>query len=446
MTGDAAAPAAPPVPPVDVARLMAEVQERVRQKREAGFYSEEEIRRVTQLELEVTEVAAGFQSEIEEHLAALNDAWDTAAEPVITSHRKGLGPWIVAAKRALRRATRPYITLVLARQVAFNSRLLQLLNVFVLPVRDQLREGLASAARQLEELSLSLHERLTLLHREAAAGDRDLARRIEALTVEVGELRAAVDRARTPAAAPALPPPPGVPAGLGTLPAEAYLRFEDRHRGSRTEILRRQREYLPLFSAGPVLDVGCGRGEFLELCREARVPARGIDADPAMVAACREAGLEVEQAEALAYLAGLPDGTLGGLFCAQVIEHLHPDALVALVRLAHAKLRPGGVLLCETPNPACLTVFSGPFYLDLTHVKPVHPEAARFVLEAAGFRDVELRFVNPYPPEAKLQPIQPLWYMRRYEEAFLAALNENFAQLNALLWGAQDYAVIGRKP
>ena len=139
------------------------------------------------------------------------------------------------------------------------------------------------------------------------------------------------------------------------------------------------------------------------------------------------------------------DGTLGGIFCSQVIEHVPGDALVALVRLAHAKLRPGAVLLCETPNPACLTVFSGAFYVDLTHVKPIHPEAARFVLEAAGFRDVEIRYANPYPPEAKLQPLEPLWYMRRYEEAFLTALNDNFARLNDLLWGAQDYAVIGRK-
>ena len=102
-----------------------------------------------------------------------------------------------------------------------------------------------------------------------------------------------------------------------------------------------------------------------------------------------------------------------------MIEHIPPEALIALVRLAYRKLRPGGVLLCETPNPACLTVFSGAFYVDLSHLKPIHPEAARFVLEAAGFRDVEIRYVNPVPPDGKLQRLEPFWYMRRYEEAFL---------------------------
>ncbi len=433
---------------VEVARIMEEVRERVRQKRESGFYSEEEVRRITQMELEVTERAAGFHSEIEEHLAALNDAWDTAAEPVISSHRKLLGPLLINAKRALRRLTKPYITLLLARQVEFNSRLLRLLNTFVLPVRDELRDGIASLKRKTEELSLAVHERFSAAHADALRRNRELSQRIETLAGELSGLRAAVDRLRVAGAgsgATALPPGPVVSPDLGSLPADAYLRFEDRHRGSREEIRQRQRTYLDLFPTGPVLDVGCGRGEFLELCREAKIEARGIDTDAGMVASCRQAGLEVERADAFAYLMELPAVSLGGVFCAQVIEHLPPEAFVALVRLAFAKLRPGGVLLCETPNPACLTVFSGAFYVDLTHIKPIHPEAARFVLEAAGFGDVEVRYVNPYPMEMKLQPLEPLWYMRRYEEAFLTVLNDNFARLNDILWAAQDYAVIGRK-
>ncbi len=426
----------------DVGQLMEEIKERVRQRRASGFYSEEEVRRIAQMELEMTEAVPGFQGELEQHLAALNDGWDTAAEPAISSHRRGLGPLIVGAKRLLRRLTRPYITLVLARQVDFNSRLLHLLNAFVLPMRDQL----SGIQRRGEELSLTVHERLTVEHAEALRRHRELCQRVDGLLAELGAVRAALDRVRRPQALPARPREPALPPGAGALPAEAYLAFEDRHRGSREEIRQRQRAYLELVTAGPVLDVGCGRGEFLELCREAKLEARGLDLDPAMVATCREAGLEVEQADALAYLGALPDGSLGAVFCAQVIEHLPPEGLIALVRLAHAKLRPGGVLICETPNPACLTVFSGAFYVDLTHVKPIHPQAAVFVFEAAGFREVEVRYVNPYPPEMRLQPLEPLWYMRRYEEAFLQAINDNFARLNDLLWGAQDYAVIGRKP
>lgn len=428
---------------MDVAHLMAEIKERVRERRASGFYSEDEVRRIAQMEIELTESAPTFQDEIEQHLARLNDGWDAATEPVVTSHRAGIGRIIVGGKRLLWRITRPYIALILARQVDWNSTLLHLLNAFVLPARD----GLTTLTRRLEDLSLDLHERLTVEHGERQGGQRELVERVRTLGREVESLRAEVERLRQPGPPAGLAPPPAVPPGLGTLPAAAYVRFEDRHRGTREEIRQRQRAYLDLFAgAAPVLDVGCGRGEFLDLCREAGIEARGVDLDPGMIARCREAGLAVEQADALAALAAAPDGSLGGIFCAQVIEHLVPETLIALVRLAYAKLRPGGILLCETPNPACLTVFSGAFYVDLTHVKPIHPEAARFLLEAAGFHTVELRYVNPVPADGKLLPLEPLWYMRRYEEAFLGQINANLERLNQLLWGAQDYAVIGRRP
>jgi O-antigen chain-terminating methyltransferase len=422
---------------------MEEIKERVRERRASGFYAEDEVRRIAQMEIELSESAPTFQDELEQHLARLNDGWDAAAQPVVTSHRGGIGRVIVGGKRLLWRLTRPYIALVLARQVDWNSTLLHLLNAFVLPARD----ALTTLTRRLEDLSLDLHERLTVEHGERQGGQRELAERVRALGREVEGLRVELERLRQPAPAAGLVPAPAARPGLGTLPSAAYVRFEDRHRGTREEIRDRQRGYLDLFAgAAPVLDVGCGRGEFLDLCREAGIAARGVDLDPGMVARCREAGLAVEQADALAALEAAPDGSLGGVFCAQVIEHLVPETLIALVRLAYAKLRPGGILLCETPNPACLTVFSGAFYVDLTHVKPIHPEAARFLLEAAGFHAVELRYVNPVPADGKLVPLEPLWYMRRYEEAFLGQINANLERLNQLLWGAQDYAVIGRRP
>ena len=436
----------PGTPTVDVARLMEEIKERVRQRLASGFYSEEEVRRITQMELEIREVPPGFREEVEQHLAVLNDGWDTLRPPVITSHRPAVGRLIVAGKRLLAQLARPLITVALQRQVEFNSALLHLLNAFVLPVRDQLRDVSARVTQKTEELSLSLHERVAAEHATRVQHHRELADRIEQLGRELAALREAVDHARAAGSATGLAPWPPVPAGAGTLPAEAYLRFEDRHRGTREQIRERQRGYLACYPGGPILDVGCGRGEFLVVCHEGGIEAHGIDRDPGMVATCQAQGLPVQQAEALAHLATLPDASLGGVFCAQVIEHLPAEAFVALVRLAAAKLRPGGALVCETPNPTCLTVFSGAFYVDLTHIKPIHPEAAVFVFEAAGLRDVQVRYVNPYPPDMGLQPIEPLWYMRRYEEALLKGLNENFMRLNALLWGAQDYAVIGRKP
>ena len=136
--------------------------------------------------------------------------------------------------------------------------------------------------------------------------------------------------------------------------------------------------------------------------------------------------------------------SLGGIFLSQVIEHLDPEILRDLVRTAFLKLAPGGALLAETINPQCLTTFSGAFYLDLSHHNPIHPEAARFLWESLGFRQVEILYVSPYPQEMRLEEM-----VRRddetYEDEIARVLNENIQRLNALLYGYQDYAVVGYK-
>jgi len=226
----------------------------------------------------------------------------------------------------------------------------------------------------------------------------------------------------------------------------AYLAFEDLHRGTREEIKRRQSVYLPHFrlSVGPeapLLDLGCGRGEFLELCREAGLPARGVDVNPAMVAFCREQGLEVSEADVLAYLRALPEGGLGGILLSQVIEHLDLDQLTELVALCAKKLAPGGTLIAETINPQSLSTFAGAFYVDLTHNKPVHPEAARFLWRWAGLGDVQILQLSPVGPEGQLEPLPGGTGAPEVAGAF----NRNVARLNQLLYGPLDYAVVGRK-
>jgi hypothetical protein len=146
----------------------------------------------------------------------------------------------------------------------------------------------------------------------------------------------------------------------------------------------------------------------------------------------------------LEHLRKFPEQKLGGIFLSQVIEHLGPENLRELVRTAFLRLAPGGVLLAETVNPQCLTTFSGAFYVDLSHHNPIHPEAARFLWESVGFRQVKILYVSPYPPEMRLKEM-----VRRddesYEDETARVLNENVGRLNDLLYGYQDYAVIGYK-
>lgn len=218
-----------------------------------------------------------------------------------------------------------------------------------------------------------------------------------------------------------------------------YAGLEERFRGGEDEIKDRQRVYVRYFEGrSDVLDIGCGRGEFLELMRESGVKARGLDVDLDMILLCREKGLDVLHSEAFAHLAALADDSLGGIFAGQVIEHLHPQRVVELVSLCRRKLEPDGVLVLETPNPKCLMVFAETFYKDPSHIQPIHPDTMQFVLESLGFQQVELQFLSPVDPSMRL-PSLPA------DSREVELFNRGVDRLNALLFGFQDYAVIGRK-
>lgn len=173
-----------------------------------------------------------------------------------------------------------------------------------------------------------------------------------------------------------------------------YFAFESRLRGSTDEIRKRQRPYVErLRNAAPVLDLGCGRGELLALLRDAGVEARGVDANADMVAFARAEGLDVEQATAHEALEASEDGSFGAVAALQLLEHLPPPDLVSLLVLAHAKLRPGGLLIAETIDPSSVAALRN-YYADLTHAQPLVPETLELLVRGAGFGEAETIHLN----------------------------------------------------
>jgi len=243
--------------------------------------------------------------------------------------------------------------------------------------------------------------------------------------------------------------PATVAAGSGeafapALDAFKYVGFEDRFRGSRDVIRQRFESYTPFFAGmTDVLDVGCGRGEFLELLGAAAVPARGIDLNHEMAELCRSRGLDVTEADAVGYLSAQPDASLGGIFAAQVVEHLQPSYLLQFLELAFHKLRPGGRLVLETLNPACWVAFFDSYIRDITHVWPLHPDTLQYLVLASGFSSADIEYRSPVPEEQKLQavPAPPDPVLAPLVETF----NENVHTLNARLFTYLDYAVVGTR-
>lgn len=242
-------------------------------------------------------------------------------------------------------------------------------------------------------------------------------------------------------------PAAAAPAAPVDLESFKYVGFEDRFRGSRDTIRERLAGYVPLFTgADPVVELGCGRGEFLDLLRDRGISGRGVDSNHEMVEISRGRGLDATEADALAFLQSQPDGSLGGVFAAQVIEHLPPGYLMALLETAGHKLRAGGRIVLETINPTCWAAFFESYLRDLTHVRPVHPETLQYLLRASGFRDVDIRYQSPIADWDRLRPAPTL--PADADPALVGlidAYNDSVAKLNGRLFGYQDYAAVATR-
>jgi O-antigen chain-terminating methyltransferase len=330
----------------------------------------------------------GAASEFAATRALAERFWPVTAERAAGGGPKGL------VKRFLRKLMRWYVEPLAADQRVYNSSLLKLVDAL-----SERADAAATSSERAQQLLRELEERLTRVERRGAGGV---------------------------AAAP--------PATVAAQPAAAalpdYFAFESRMRGSVEAIRERQRRYVEDFrEAGPVLDVGCGRGELLQLLREAAVDARGIDADADMVAYARGEGLDVEQADLVEYLERLEDGSLGGIFMGQVVEHLPPGVLVRSLELSARKLRRGGVLVAETINPLSPLALRH-YFADLTHAQPLVPETLELLARQSGFAETEVRYLNE-PAERLTEPDDPV----------IAA---NVRRLNELLFAPLDYALVAR--
>ena len=284
--------------------------------------------------------------------------------------------------------------------------------------------------RQLAARQTTLDQKLERFRRETLVTRRDLLSQQQRVNVLLDKLRAFGDAAADTGQ---------VQAELATHADDKldgfYLAFENECRGDAAEIREQLAVYLPRVTAAgqvssdtPLLDIGSGRGEWLDLLRDQAVPARGVDISKVLVEHCRAQQLDVCLADAIEYLRRQSDHSLGAITSFHVIEHLPFAQLFSLVEECHRVLRPGGVVIFETPNPENVLVGSHTFYHDPTHRNPITPTLIDFLLRHLGFVDIEIERLHPYPPEAQVNGIDPLT-----------------ERVNGAFCGAQDFAVLATK-
>ena len=201
-----------------------------------------------------------------------------------------------------------------------------------------------------------------------------------------------------------------------------YASFEDQFRGERQEVRRRLQVYVPILKEAritcDVVDIGCGRGEWLELLESEGIKAQGVDRNRIFVEECRRAGLTVIEADALTHLRNLPSESLNALTSFHLVEHMRFEALINLLDEMVRTLRHGGLLILETPNPENLLVGGCNFYADPTHRRPIPSQTLQFLLESRGLHDIKILKLRPWD-EARIEGDSEI--VRRFNDMFYCA-------------------------
>lgn len=326
------------------------------------------------------------------------------------------------------------VSIEIASQDALDSLASGLLESHQLP-----RSATASAVSAFESTVSLMSGRMAEIERDRKL-DRAEIQRLRAVVSGITSMGVPGDLARSRGAEAGQPKEETVSPPV--LDDSTYMQFERRFRGSPQEIKERQLDALRFTesiagSSAPLLDIGCGRGEWLAVLRDSGVAAYGIDLSSGMVADARALGLDARCEDALTHLLGLPEASLQAVSAFHFAEHVPLEMLTYILDAAFLALRPDGMLLLETPNPTNLVVGSAAFYLDPTHLRQLHPDFLKFLVESRGFIDVEVHFVHPTVEQSMLRGGTPV-------DGYDPRLTRVVDAAEWALFGPQDYVVVAR--
>lgn len=422
---------------INVEEIMYEIRERVR-KQKSNIHSTESVNNT------IKEPSQNYDIPIIQTLPCssnnLNSMVDIQNNTyTIASHRKFLGKILVKGRQIVNEEVRRYVDPIIWKQSTFNEQVAELSSLYDTRITE-LRESLEQQQNEnlqryhnlqhqlikIEEWENQIITDIEHIQSEQSNNNESVTKlndkfeqnNIKLFTKIRTSLKEEIDSIISDSH-------PGNDDRLSLYGIRKsdqidYFAFEEHFRGSRTVIKKRQSRYITFFNhCNNVLDIGCGRGEFLELLKEHEIPGMGIDINKEMVNYCNSKDLNAVQEDAIIYLRLLNDNHLDGIFSDQVIEHFTPEYLIRLLNQSYRTLKPEAYIVLGTVNilnPSGLVNF----FVDPTHISPIHPEYLKFFLHTVGFRDIDILF-------------------RTYDEREIDNSNRNLELI------AVDYAIVGKK-
>ncbi len=463
---------------INVEEIMQKIRENIERRKENEDLREKEIRDSYQHQDQIMNQNTNpprWVDEIRRDLDYINWSWDIQNDSyLISSHRPVIGKMLVEGRNIIHGEVKRYVDPVINKQREFNESVLRILNSIVkkMPTQEEIEgkldQQIFNAKSEIEgkldqqifnaksEIEGKFDEQIFNTKSEIKGNlDETIGQLRPDLSIEIIEQIKStlmdIDHEiynRTWLANVLGEKITGyydkeAPPGNKELDLNYFL-FEEKFRGSRADIKQRQTSFLRYFEGCKnILDIGCGRGEFLELLRDNGIIGHGIDINEEMVKFCISKGFDVEKNDAVSYLEKLEDGSLDGIIMDQVIEHLDSHYIIKLLKLCYQKLNFGYYIVIETVNPLSLVSLTN-YYIDMSHKRPIHPETLKFLINYANFRELETIFFSPIPDDKRLKKTN----IEGIEGDFLRLIevyDQNIDKLNTILYGPQDYAIVAKK-
>ncbi len=408
-------------------------------------------------------------------LNVLHAAAGTVRPDSVATHRKGIvGKIIVGVKRKIRAIVWDLLKDYFVAEREFNGNVVRFLNDVSKYVDARDAANFWEIIRKIDIDTSRAMERIDRIHDDSDAALRNVEGRLLArIQEDLGALRTGManNSAQLETIAAVVKGIEGILSRHGrslsstseglarsndhggrakaevvesSVPDFSYLLLENRFRGSEEIIRKRVTQYADILggATAPIVEIGSGRGELLDVFRDREIEAYGVDIDAAMTALCRQKGHNVVDGDGIEHLASKENRSIGGVIAVQVVEHLQREQLERFFRVCAEKIVVGGSLIVETINPQSLLALSSNYFRDPTHVWPLHPDTLSYQMELSGLTVREVRMQSPVPREAQLKELSIGEFLAPSEISMVRSINRAIQQLNGLLYGHQDYAII----